>query len=110
MTINVMSWLRNLWQRLTTNKYVQALEAEVERLRAENRALMNSILGIAGIPPVVTQGSEGAKAASVSVPATASNTAAKTTAPLRRRSWQQINKALEVEAARKKEPETKSNG
>lgn len=108
MTINVMSWLRSLWHRLTTNKYVQALEGEVERLRAENRALMNSILGIAGIPPVVTQGSEAARTASASASAVTTNTAAKT-APLRRRSWHQINKALEVEAARKKEAETKTN-
>ena len=27
--------------------------AEVDRLRAENRALLNSILGIAGVPPIV---------------------------------------------------------
>src|SRR5580700_2644612 len=29
------------------------LHAELERLRAENRALLNSVLGIAGIPPVI---------------------------------------------------------
>jgi hypothetical protein len=28
------------------------LEADVARLRAENRALMNSLLGTAGFPPV----------------------------------------------------------
>ncbi|MGC1483335.1 MAG: hypothetical protein WA789_06035 [Candidatus Acidiferrum sp.] len=33
-------------------KYVGLLEAEVTRLRAENRALMNSLLGTAGFPPV----------------------------------------------------------
>src|SRR2546427_5882984 len=41
------------------SKYVRLLEEEVareraenERLRAENRALMNSLLGTAGFPPV----------------------------------------------------------
>ena len=40
-------------QRFVSSKYTQALEAEVARLRAENRALLNSILGIAGVPPIV---------------------------------------------------------
>jgi len=34
------------------SKYIQILEAEVVRLRAENRALTNSLLGTAGFPPV----------------------------------------------------------
>jgi hypothetical protein len=109
MTINLLSRIRELWKKLITNKYVQALEAEVARLRAENRALMNSILGIAGIPPVITPESEGSQSAT---------TAAKTSTgangkvqgvtqvatPVRRRSWQQVNRALEMEAAKKKEP------
>lgn len=33
-------------------KYVCLLEEDVARLRAENRALMNSLLGTAGFPPV----------------------------------------------------------
>src|SRR5690242_21651700 len=33
-------------------RYVRLLEEEVSRLRAENRALMNSLLGTAGFPPV----------------------------------------------------------
>jgi len=51
--------LRQLWQRISRTKYTRALEAEIsrqraeiERLRAENRALLSSILGIAGIPPL----------------------------------------------------------
>jgi hypothetical protein len=32
--------------------YVRALEEDVARLRAENRALTNSLLGTAGFPPV----------------------------------------------------------
>ena len=37
---------------LTRSRYTRALEDELARLRAENRALLNSILGIAGIPPL----------------------------------------------------------
>src|SRR5271167_705421 len=62
---------RQLWRRITTTRYARALEeeilphmraqqievtrqrAEINRLRAENRALLNSILGIAGVPPIV---------------------------------------------------------
>jgi hypothetical protein len=44
----MLSWLRKLMQM----KYVGLLEADVARLRAENRALMNSLLGTAGFPPV----------------------------------------------------------
>jgi hypothetical protein len=40
--------LKQLWR----SNYVQLLEAEVARLRAENRALMNSLLGTAGFPPI----------------------------------------------------------
>jgi len=37
---------------LVRSRYVGLLEGEVTRLRAENRALMNSLLGTAGFPPV----------------------------------------------------------
>src|SRR2546425_10929686 len=37
---------------LLRSRYVRLLEEEVSRLRAENRALMNSLLGTAGFPPV----------------------------------------------------------
>ena len=40
--------LKQLWR----SDYVQLLEEEVTRLRAENRALTNSLLGTAGFPPV----------------------------------------------------------
>jgi hypothetical protein len=40
----VKTWLRP--------RYVQLLEEDVARLRAENRALMNSLLGTAGFPPL----------------------------------------------------------
>lgn len=38
--------------RLLNRSYECALEEEVVRLRAENRGLVNSILGLAGIPPM----------------------------------------------------------
>jgi hypothetical protein len=51
--------MKDLIERLLRGRYVGMLEgevarqrAEVERLRAENRALMNSLLGTAGFPPV----------------------------------------------------------
>jgi len=44
----MLNWFRKVLQL----KYVGLLEADVARLRAENRALMNSLLGTAGFPPV----------------------------------------------------------
>jgi hypothetical protein len=51
--------VRELWRRITSTRYTRCLETEIarqgsetSRLRAENRALLNSILGIAGIPPI----------------------------------------------------------
>jgi hypothetical protein len=44
----MLNWLREILQ----TRYVGLLEGEVVRLRAENRALMNSLLGTAGFPPV----------------------------------------------------------
>ncbi len=40
------------FRNLLRSSYVGLLEGEVFRLRAENRALMNSLLGTAGFPPV----------------------------------------------------------
>ena len=37
---------------LLRSRYVRSLEEEVARLRAENRALTNSLLGTAGFPPL----------------------------------------------------------
>ena len=42
----------DILRKLLRSKYVRGLEEEVARLRAENRALMNSLLGTAGFPPV----------------------------------------------------------
>ena len=44
----MLNWLHKFLQ----TRYVGLLEAELTRLRAENRALMNSLLGTAGFPPV----------------------------------------------------------
>lgn len=153
-----MKRIREIWQRLTATRYTQALEAQLARLhaenvrvRGENRALLNSILGIAGIPPVsvatqdagvlgTTSSAENPRnypspqsgpeapalgpvspsnggdrqtqaqspAETQSQPRARANPAAvrgknlAQVAPMRRRSWQQINRTLEFEAARKK--------
>jgi hypothetical protein len=140
----VGTYLSGLWQRMTVTRYARALEeeaarqrAEIARLRAENRALLNSILGIAGIPPIVVQEGEMDRARSggkAGIPeptatgkeerATASgrsapkpprapgsagngrgqgNGIAGKVAGMRRRSWHQINRMLEIESARKPE-------
>jgi hypothetical protein len=44
--------MKDFVERLLRGRYVGLLEGEVARLRAENRALMNSLLGTAGIAPV----------------------------------------------------------
>ena len=41
-----------LLKKAFRTRYVGMLEEEVARLRMENRALMNSLLGTAGFPPV----------------------------------------------------------
>jgi hypothetical protein len=83
-----MDWLARLRESLRS-RYVRLIEeqvarerAEVERLRAENRALLNSLLSTAGAPPIEAP----AHPAQI--------------APIRRRSWPQIAIAREIEAAR----------
>ncbi len=136
--------IQSLWQRITSTRHTRALEiegahlraegarqrAEIDRLRAENRALLNSILGIAGVPPITVAAEEMSAAAHDSpapsapttspvgdaahpAPAPAGNrragnrridrngAASQIAAPLRRRSWHQINRMLEFESARK---------
>lgn len=44
--------IRTTIRMLLRSRYVCTLEEEVTRLRMENRALMNSLLGTAGFPPV----------------------------------------------------------
>jgi hypothetical protein len=133
--------LREIWGRLFRANYTRALERDVARLRLENRALLNSILGIAGVPPIAVQADDrsGEVALGVNMEKTAvggsslthaergtgkpvrlqnppsgslsragkrvpGGTGMKSVAtPLRRRSWHQIYRMLEVDAARKKE-------
>ncbi|HEX2715120.1 MAG TPA: hypothetical protein VHM88_23310 [Candidatus Acidoferrales bacterium] len=87
--------LKTFWRWLTTTRYTRTLEAEVERLRAENRALLNSLLGTAGFPPLAEP-------------------EAKTQPPIprvRRRSWHQIAALRELAAAAKSAtPESRAPG
>jgi hypothetical protein len=73
-------WIKNLFP----GRYVDLLEAEVVRLRAENRALTNSLLGTAGFPPVDFP--EAPKLQTLTRP--------------RKRSWHQIQAWRETEATR----------
>lgn len=95
------------------------LEEEVARLREENRALVNSILGLAGIPPMPRRNAAARPRAElagrgfshaerrparpgVSTPEAISPLAAadERAIPLRRRSWQQLGRVREIEDAR----------
>lgn len=76
--------MKEFVQRLLRGRYVALLEEEVARLRMENRALTNSLLGTAGFPPVDFP--EAAKPVGLS--------------RLRKRSWHQIQMQREKGAAR----------
>jgi len=75
--------MKELLQRFLKRQYVRLLEEEVARLRAENRALTNSLLGTAGFPPV--EYPEPMKPQPLP--------------RLRKRSWHQIQAWKEAEAA-----------
>lgn len=105
--------VREIWRRMTSTRYTHALEAELTHahtenalLRAENRALLNSILGIAGVPPIPEdRGSQVGPAHGADAAAGPNRTgASRVAAPMRRRSWQQIYRMLEFESAKKKAP------
>ena len=74
----------NKLRELFRSRYMESIEDEVARLRAENRALLNSLLGTAGFPPV-------------DLPAPPQS---RELPRLRRRSWHQVQAAREVEAAK----------
>jgi|SRR5579859_244170 len=76
--------MKEFLRSLLRGSYIGLLEADVARLRAENRALMNSLLGTAGFPPVVFPEAPKPQA----LPR------------LRKRSWHQIQAWRETGAAR----------
>lgn len=119
-----MGRVREIWRQWSATRYTRSLEEEVARLRAENRALLNSILGIAGVPPVTVStdetaaGDHGRQPAEIGSGLDATGVArlkgmggrtrvqrvsAPGAAPRRRKSWHQINQALEIDSARTKE-------
>jgi hypothetical protein len=124
--------MHQFWNRIVASRYTRSLEAEVGRLRAENRALLNSILGIAGIPPIVVTLEESAEdvlahsrsagGKEIAGQIVGGNTsfrsrprsdksptrgvAASLPPPVRHRSWQQVNRMLEFDSVRKRERDT----
>jgi len=77
-----MAWLA----RHARGRYVLLLEEEVARLRGENRALVNSLLGTAGFPPISQE--DDARRGIVGLP------------PVRRRTWTQIARDRELAAGK----------
>ena len=78
----VTGWL----SRRLRSRYVVLLEEETARLRAENRALVNSLLGTAGFPPVLPE--DDARRGLVGL------------SPVRRRTWTQIAREREMAAGK----------
>jgi hypothetical protein len=78
----VATWLA----RHARSRYVQMLEQDVERLRAENRALVNSLLGTAGFPPITLEDDLKRGGSAMT--------------PVRRRTWTQIARDRELSAGR----------
>jgi hypothetical protein len=76
----MFEWLKQFGR----THYVGLLEGEITRLRAENRALTNSLLGTAGFPPVDYP--EPAKPVALS--------------RVRKRSWPQMQARRESDAGR----------
>ncbi|MGB7434707.1 MAG: hypothetical protein WBR26_03275 [Candidatus Acidiferrum sp.] len=75
-----MSWLQKMWK----SSYVRMLEEENARLRAENRAFLNSLLATVGFPPV--------EPADTGKPVAMNR--------VRKRSWPQIQRMREDETAK----------
>ena len=68
------------------SRYVVALEEDLARLRAENRALVNSLLGTAGFPPISVE--DEARRGGPALTA------------VRRRTWSQIAREREFAAGK----------
>ena len=78
----MMTWLA----RHARSRYVRMLEEEVARLRTENRALVNSLLGTAGFPPISLD--DELRRDVTALP------------PVRRRTWTQIARERELAASK----------
>ncbi len=78
----IMEWAG----RNVRGRYVLMLEDEVQRLRSENRALVNSLLGTAGFPPISLD--EEVRRGGGMMPA------------VRRRTWTQIAREREMAAGK----------
>ncbi len=74
-----MSWVRQMWR----SRYVAMLEEENARLKAENRAFLNSLLGVAGFGPVESDESKPVELTRV-----------------RKRSWPQVQRMREEQASK----------
>ena len=79
---NVLTWV----EQHARSRYVRMMEEEVARLRAENRALVNSLLGTAGFPPISLEDEVRRGPVVMS--------------PVRRRTWTQIAREREVAAGK----------
>jgi len=79
---NILTWMA----RHARSRYVRMMEEELARLRAENRALVNSLLGTAGFPPISLD--EEIRRGLVAM------------SPVRRRTWTQIAREREVAAGK----------
>jgi hypothetical protein len=77
----MFDWIK----QFSRTHYVGMMESELVRLRAENRALTNSLLGTAGFPPVEFP-QEAVKPVAL--------------ARVRKRSWPQVQARRESDAAR----------
>jgi len=82
-----------MWDKVTKwllqhsrSRYVRMLEEDVARLRAENRALVNSLLGTAGFPPLSLD--DDARRGAAALPA------------VRKRTWAQIAREREFAAGK----------
>jgi hypothetical protein len=102
--MRIREWLRAMG-RMLRGRYVCLLEEEMARLRAENLALLNSLLGTAGVPPLrmeVKEGSAGLKPGATQTRAgIAGGGDGGGNGAVRKRSWQQIGRMLEIEEARR---------
>jgi hypothetical protein len=78
--------MTNWLLRHLRSRYVRMLEEELARLRAENRALVNSLLGTAGFPPVAPEDEVRRGVVGLT--------------PVRRRTWSQIAREREFAAGK----------